>query len=68
MEPWRVKFHKILEDKSLTPDTIYNGDQTGLLYQKLPNRLYVDSKQKGLCWCQTNEGQDPRYSYDLHRC
>ena len=28
------------------PSRVYNGDQTGLYYQKLPNRMYVDKDTK----------------------
>ena len=46
MEDWYIKFHKLLEEFSIPPSRVYNGDQTGLYYQKLPNRMYVDKGTK----------------------
>ena len=47
MQPWREEFHKLIEDKNVSRDRIYNADQSGCFYQKLPNVLYVDkSKEK----------------------
>lgn len=41
MKPWLIKFHALIEKYSIKVSTLYNGDQTGLFYQKLPNRIYV---------------------------
>ena len=46
MHPWRIKFHGIIEDKNIPIECIYNGDQTGLYYQKLPNRVYISKDNK----------------------
>jgi hypothetical protein len=46
MHPWRIKFHRIIEDKNIPIECIYNGDQTGLYYQKLPNRVYISKDNK----------------------
>ena len=46
MVDWRVKFHELLEEFSIPPSRVYNGDQTGLYYQKLPNRIYMDKDTK----------------------
>jgi hypothetical protein len=46
MKVWCVDFHRILEEKEIRPPCLYNGDQTGLYYQKLPNRIYVDAAKK----------------------
>jgi hypothetical protein len=41
MGPWLTEFHSFLEDKNITAGCLYNADQTGLYYQKLPNTLYI---------------------------
>ena len=41
MIPWRKELQQIFEEKIFTPSTLYNADQTGLFYQKLPNSLYI---------------------------
>ena len=46
MAGWRLTFHDLLEEYSIPPSCVYNGDQTGLYYQKLPNRMYVDKDTK----------------------
>ena len=46
MIPWKEDFHKQLEEKGIKPECMYNADQTGLYYQKLPNTLYVDMEGK----------------------
>ena len=44
---WKAKeFHPIIEKYSIPLERIYNADQTGLYYQKLPNRMYVDADKK----------------------
>ena len=46
MAGWRLSFHELLEKLSIPPSRVYNGDQTGLYYQKLPNRMYVNKDTK----------------------
>ena len=46
MAEWRPQFHTLLEKYDIPPSRVYNGDQTGLYYQKLLNRMYVDSTSK----------------------
>jgi hypothetical protein len=47
VEEWKgTKFHPLIEKYSVLPECIYNADQTGFFYQKLPNRLYVDKANK----------------------
>ena len=46
MADWRITFHELLEKYSIPPSCVYNADQTGLYYQKLPNRVYVDKAAK----------------------
>ena len=44
MEPWREKLHKLIDEIDCKMEHVYNADQTGLFYQKLPNGTYL---QKG---------------------
>ena len=46
MADWRISFHDLLEMYNIPPSCVYNGDQMGLYYQKLPNRMYVDKDAK----------------------
>ena len=46
MADWHVTFQKLLDKFSIPSSRIYNGDQTGLYYQNLPNRMYVDKDTK----------------------
>ena len=47
MEEWRIEtFHPVIDKYSIPPERIYNADQTGLFYQKLPNRLYIEKEKK----------------------
>ena len=46
MGPWLTKFHVFLIEKNIVPDTLYNGDQTGLYHQKMPNTLYINKDHK----------------------
>ena len=46
MGPWLEDFHKLLDDKNIISDCVYNADQTGLYHQNLPNTLYVKKEAK----------------------
>jgi DDE superfamily endonuclease/Tc5 transposase DNA-binding domain len=47
VEDWKKDtFHPLIEKYNVPTNCIYNADQTGLFYQKLPNRIYVDKTQK----------------------
>jgi DDE superfamily endonuclease len=46
MAKWLVLFHAAIEDNDIQPACLYNPDEFGLFYQKLPNRMYVDSRQR----------------------
>ena len=40
---WKEEdFHPSIEKHKHAPQCIYNADQTGLFYQKIPNRIYVE--------------------------
>ena len=41
MSKWSGKFLTTLKDAGVGPWCVYNADQTGLFYTKLPNSLYV---------------------------
>ena len=46
MADWCIGFHKPLEEYIIPPLHVYNVDQTGLYFQKLPNWMYVDKDTK----------------------
>ena len=46
MGPWLEDFNKILDDKNISSDCVYNSDQTGIYHQKPPNTLYVKIEVK----------------------
>ena len=46
MIKWCRDFHKTLEEKEVGPRNVYNADQTGLFYQKMPTRIYVSEENK----------------------
>ena len=41
-----MKFHFLVNKYKLDPSCVYNADQMGLYFQKLPNHMYVDAKKK----------------------
>ena len=46
MVPWLEEFHDFLDCKNISPECVYNADQAGLFYRKLPNTLYVNKEEK----------------------
>ena len=47
MDKWKKnELHPLIEKYSVPAERIYNADQTGLFYQKLPNKLYVNKDKK----------------------
>jgi hypothetical protein len=42
MSAWRGKFWKKLRDRNIPPEWVYNGDQSGLFFNKMPNKMYID--------------------------
>ena len=46
MKPWKEKFEAAIEKYNVLPSAIYNADQTGLFYQKLPNTIYAEDCRK----------------------
>ena len=41
MEEWRKGFHAIIAEVYTPTECVYNSNQTGLYYQKLPNLVYI---------------------------
>ena len=56
VEPFLQKLNKVIEERGLIPEQIYNADETGLLWKCLPQRTlinihifdYPDSRLSGL--------------------
>ena len=48
VEPFLHKLHKMIEEKGLTPEQIYNADKTGLLRKSLPGRTLVSCCKKSI--------------------
>jgi hypothetical protein len=44
MLAWKTKSHQIIEDEGISPEHLYNADQTGLYYTKLPSKVYIIDK------------------------
>ena len=61
----KEKFHPIIEKYSIYPSHVYNTDQVGLYYKKLPNHLYIKHSQNVLYRHETNEEQMPSYNYNI---
>jgi hypothetical protein len=45
-ETFFSSLRETMEKFDITLDRLYNADQTGLFYNKLPNRLYIDKDQQ----------------------
>ena len=48
MDPWLDEFWKKLDDLNIKREHLYNADQTGLFYNKMPNRMYLNSNRRKL--------------------
>ena len=46
MEQFLQKMHKVIEEKNLICEQIYNADETGLLWKYLPQRNFVSFREK----------------------
>lgn len=40
---------KIIEDGGYSPDQVFNADETGLFWKKMPNRTYIAKTEKKAC-------------------
>jgi hypothetical protein len=65
-----AEFHKAIEELGVTPGSIYNADQTGLYFTKLPNQIYVDkANRENVAGCKkANEVKRSHHSHGLHCC
>jgi hypothetical protein len=41
-----AEFKKIIEDNNFPPDLVFNVDETGLYWKKLPLRTYISREEK----------------------
>lgn len=41
VEPYKEKFKKVIQELSLTPDQVYNADESGLFWRLLPKKIFV---------------------------
>lgn len=55
VEPFKHKLFKIIEDLSLTPEQIYNADESGLFFKLLPDKTYVMSQLRKNSTLQENK-------------
>jgi len=46
IEELLAEFHKTIEELGVPTDRIYNAEQTGFYYTKLPNRVYVSKANR----------------------
>ena len=46
VEPFLEKLQKVIEEKGLIPEQVYNVDETGLLWKCLPQRTLVSCREK----------------------
>ena len=46
MRTWLKEFHKQVDYLRLPQARIYNADQTGLFYKKLPNIIYINKAEQ----------------------
>ena len=56
VEPFLQKLHKVIEEKNLIPEQIYNADETGLLWKCLPQRTLVSCREKSAPGFKKNKG------------
>jgi hypothetical protein len=59
MKPWRKKLEEKIEKHNVPTSRIYNADQTGLYYTKLPNRMYVNkADRKDFAGCKQMKAKE----------
>lgn len=46
MRHFRDELQALMDKHNVPLEHVYNGDQTGLYYRKMPNRIYVDKEQR----------------------
>ena len=56
---WLKGFHNQIDDLSVPRARIYNANQTGLFYTKLPNRIYIiKSERENYLWNKHMKSKD----------
>lgn len=48
MSEFKNSLKLLIEEKNIPDDRIFNADQTGLFYQKLPSHIYVDKNERDI--------------------
>lgn len=48
MSEFKNSLKGVIESKNIPAGRIFNADQTGLFYQKLPNHIYVDKNERDM--------------------
>jgi hypothetical protein len=46
LDPFRAELQALAEEKDVGPSCMYNCDQTGFFYQKVPNYMYVQKDKR----------------------
>ncbi|XP_028665299.1 tigger transposable element-derived protein 1-like [Erpetoichthys calabaricus] len=47
-EKFILEFKKIIEEESYVPQQVFNADETGLFWKKMPNKTYIMKEEKAL--------------------
>jgi hypothetical protein len=47
----------MIEEEGYHPKQVFNCDETGLFWKKMPNRTYIHKSAKAGTWVQSLEGQ-----------
>ncbi|XP_035222614.1 tigger transposable element-derived protein 1-like [Stegodyphus dumicola] len=49
-------FKMLILDEGYIPQQVFNCDETGLFWKKMPRRTYITEEEKKTSWTQTHEG------------
>ena len=47
-EKFAKDFQKLVEEEGYTPHQLFNCDETGLFWKRMPNRTYITKEEKKL--------------------
>ena len=47
-EKYKGELMEFIEEEGYTPDQVFNGDETGLIWKRLPDRTYITVSQKSV--------------------